>query len=277
MIVRFTFITMFLLVNFNIYAQNISTNDETAEWKLIWSDEFEEDGLPNENNWNYEVGDACNLPMGCGWGNKELQYYTEKREKNARTSDGHLIIEAHQEKMHNSDYTSARLTTKNKADFKFGKIEVRAKLASGRGSWSAIWMFPTHEKYGHWPRSGEIDIMEYVGFAKDTIYGTTHTQAFNGMIQTQKEGKIYFPGTEEQFHTYSIEWTEDQIKWFVDDIHYHTFEKLGENADLWPFDQEFHLIINVAVGGNWGGRHGVDSEIWPQKMLIDYVRIYEKL
>lgn len=247
----------------------------TDKWTLIWADEFDQDGLPNTDNWNYDIGDACELPAGCGWGNNELQFYTKAEKKNARVENGHLIIEAHQEKIKNSNYSSARLVSKNKADFKYGKFEIRAKLPTGRGTWPAIWMLPTQSPYGGWPRSGEIDIMEHVGFEKDTIYGTPHTQAFNGMNGTQKTGSIYVPDAEAAFHNYAIQWGKDKIEWFVDDIHYHTFHRIDDDRDKWPFDQSFHFILNVAVGGNWGGKHGVDESIWPQKMEIDYVRVYQ--
>ena len=252
------------------------TKKSQADRKLVWADEFNSNGLPDSLNWSYDVGDACDLPAGCGWGNNELQYYTAKKLKNARIEAGHLIIEAHREQMKNSEYTSARLVSKNKGNFKYGKIEIKAKLPTGLGTWPAIWMLPTHNKYGNWPRSGEIDIMEHVGYEKDTIYGTPHTMSFNGMIGTQKIGSIYVADAEEAFHTYAIEWTPNSIQWFLDGYNYHTFNRIDNNPDKWPFDQEFHLILNIGVGGNWGGKHGVDSSIWPQKFLIDYIRVYEQ-
>jgi len=248
---------------------------KSGERTLVWSDEFEVNGLPDNTKWGYNVGDACDLPMGCGWGNNELQFYTDKKEKNARVKDGFLIIEAHKEKIGTRNYSSARLLSKNKGDFKYGKMEVRAKIPSGLGTWSAIWMMPTDDKYGGWPRSGEIDIMEHVGFEKDTIFGTPHTMAFNGMYGTQKTGAIYKPDAEDNFHTYAVDWTENKIDWYVDDVLYHTFNKEGDTYKKWPFDHPFHFILNIAVGGNWGGKHGVDESIWPKKMEVDYVRVYQ--
>ena len=245
--------------------------------KLVWADEFNSDGLPNSLKWSYDLGDSCDKPTGCGWGNNELQYYTEKKLKNARVEEGHLIIEAHREQIKNNQYSSARLVSKNKGDFKYGRIEIRAKLPAGFGTWPALWMLPTNNIYGNWPHSGEIDIMEHVGYEKDTIYGTTHTMSYNGMNGTQKTGSIYLPDAEEAFHTYAIEWSPNSIHWFLDGSKYHTFDRIDNNPDKWPFDQNFHLILNLAVGGNWGGKHGVDLSIWPQKLLIDYVRVYEKM
>ncbi len=249
----------------------------TTEWELVWSDEFEIDGLPDPGRWSYDVGTACEKPAGCGWGNNELQYYTTDRQENARVEDGHLIIEAHQEPYkEDRAYTSARLVSKQKGDWKYGKIEMRAMLPQGFGTWAAFWMLPTKPTYGGWPSSGEIDILEYVGYAQDTIYGTVHTDAYNGMIGTQRGGDIYRKGLESSFHTYSIEWSEDEISWYLDGDQFFHFEDEGKGPKAWPFDQAFHLILNLAVGGSWGGSRGVDPDIWPQQYVIDYVRVFQQ-
>ncbi len=268
---------LLMVLGLGMFSLLNTTKEEstTNPKQLLWSDEFDIDGLPDSSKWSYDVGDACNLEMGCGWGNNELQYYTDSNKENARIENGVLIIEAHRKKKKNSDYTSARLVSKNKGDFKYGRMEVRAKVPGGLGTWAAIWMLPTENKYGIWPRSGEIDIMEHVGFEKDSIFGTPHTEAFNGMIGTQKSGGIKMSAAENKFHTYAVEWTEDQITWYIDDTKYHQFKKEKNESAYWPFDQDFHFILNVAVGGNWGGKHGVDETIWPKKMLVDYVRVYE--
>jgi len=243
-----------------------------TENKLIWSEEFDYNGLPDSTKWSYDVGDGC--PKLCGWGNNELQYYTEKNLDNARVENGILTIEAHKQTMGSKGYTSARLVGKNKADFKYAKIDVRAKVTGGLGAWSAIWMLPTHNTYGNWPKSGEIDIMEHVGFERDSIFGTPHTEAFNGMIFTQKSGGIEILDSEDEYYTYTIDWKEDRIDWYVNEHHYHTFHKAKDHFAYWPFDQKFHLILNLAIGGNWGGKHGVDASIWPRTMEIDYIRVY---
>ncbi len=243
--------------------------------KLVWEENFDVDGLPNPAHWDYDVGNACELPCGCGWGNNELQYYTRENTKNARIENGQLIIEAIKEKYENNQYTSARLVTRQKKDIRYGKIEVRAKLPSGRGTWPAIWLLPTENKYGGWPNSGEIDLMEHVGYNPDSIFGTVHTKAFNHMLGTQDGGKIFVPTAEKEFHVYAIEWYPDRIIWSVDNKPYHTFYKKKDRFAEWPFDQKFHLILNLAVGGNWGGAKGVDETIWPQQFIVDYIKVYD--
>ena len=237
---------------------------------LIWHDEFDGVGHPDSSLWNYDTG-------GDGWGNEELQYYTERRLKNARVENGRLIIEAHQEYYRGNDYTSARLTTKNTGDWVYGRMEVRAKLPAGRGTWPAIWMLPTQWIYGDgsWPDNGEIDIMEHVGYDEGTIHGTIHTDAYNHMAGTQRSGQIEVPDATEIFHVYAIEWTQSEIRWYVDDELYYTYENGGSGWRVWPFDHPFHMLLNVAIGGTWGGAEGVDNSIFPVQMEMDYVRIYQ--
>ncbi|MDO8997435.1 MAG: glycoside hydrolase family 16 protein [Sediminibacterium sp.] len=241
--------------------------------KLVWADEFNGKGLPDSTKWGYDVGRGC--PQNCGWGNNELQYYTSKNTSNARVENGLLVVEAHKENVADAKYSSARLVTKNKGDWKYGRIDVKAKLPAGRGMWPAIWMLPTDWKYGGWPHSGEIDIMENVGFWPDSVLGTVHTNAYNGMKGTQKTLGMNFKDLSTAFHEYSIEWDAEEIRFYVDNKQYNSFKNSHKNVDEWPFDQRFHLLINIAVGGNWGGQKGVDDSIFPQKMWIDYVRVYQ--
>jgi beta-glucanase (GH16 family) len=243
-------------------------------YALVWSDEFDVVGLPDSAKWGYDLGDGC--PNLCGWGNTELEFYTASRPENARVEGGHLIIEARRERMQTRDYTSARLVSRNKGDWLYGRIEVRAELPSGLGTWPAIWMLPTDWAYGGWPASGEIDIMEHVGFAPDTIYGSIHTAAFNHLKGTQSTNGIYVPDAEQAFHVYAVEWTPERIDFFVDSAKYHSFANQGSGPDAWPFDKRFHLILNLAVGGNWGAMKGVAEDIWPQRMTVDYVRVYQR-
>lgn len=240
---------------------------KAQDYQLVWSDEFNYTGLPDDTKWNYDVG-------GHGWGNNELQYYTEKRTENARVENGNLIIEAKKESYGGNDYTSARLVSRQKGDWLYGKIEVRAMLPSGKGTWPAIWMLPTDWSYGDWPASGEIDIMEHVGYEPTKVHGSVHTEAYNHSINTQKTASYTVDNCETAFHIYSIEWTADKIDFFVDGTKYFTFNNEG-SWDKWPFDKRFHLIFNIAVGGNWGGVEGVDDQIFPQQMQIDYVRVYQ--
>ncbi len=242
---------------------------------LVWSEEFNYSGLPDTSKWGYDIGDGCSAPSGCGWGNNERQFYTANRRENARVENGHLVIEAHREKMGSREYTSSRMVTKNKGDWKYGRIEIRAKLPSGRGVWPAIWMLSTDWEYGGWPESGEIDIMENVGYLPDSVFGTVHTKSFNHLLGTQVSGGILSKTLATEFHNYGIEWDGEKMDFLFDGKTFHTFKNRNMGPDAWPFDRDFHLILDVAVGGNWGGKMGVDESIWPQKMEVDYIRVYQ--
>ena len=250
-----------------------SSNAQNKFANLVWADEFDKPGLPDTSKWSYDKGRGC--PQNCGWGNNELQYYTENRKENARVEDGHLVIEVRKESFENAQYTSARLASKNKGDWKYGRIEAKAKLPAGRGMWPAIWMLPTNWEYGGWPKSGEIDIMENVGYWPDSILATVHTDKYNGMLNTQKTAGIHRNDISKAFHVYAMEWTADSINFFIDDVKYNSFKNDQTGVGAWPFDKTFHILLNVAVGGNWGGKFGVDDSIFPQKFMIDYVRVYQ--
>lgn len=246
-----------------------SESDSLSDgYELVWSDEFETNGLPDTNNWSYDVG-------GHGWGNNELQFYTKARTENARVENGKLIIEARKEKMEGNKYTSARLVSKGKADWTYGKFVIRAKVPKGKGVWAAIWMLPTQWDLGsgNWPDVGEIDIMEYVGHSQDTVLGTIHCAAFNGMLHTQKGKSIVVPNVEENFHDYILEWTDEKIEIFVDDKKFFEFPK-SEKWEEWPFFRDFHLVLNIAIGGTLGKK--VDDKIFPQKMEIEYIKVFQK-
>ncbi len=240
-----------------------------SSWELIWNDEFDYTGLPDNSRWSYDVG-------GHGWGNQENQFYTENREENARVDGDHLIIEARREEWSGRSYTSARLVSKHKGDWTYGRIEVRAQLPSGRGTWPAIWMLPTDSHYGNggWPDTGEIDIMEHVGFDQDQIHATIHTDAYNHMLNTQRGGSKRVPGASNNFHVYAVEWSPIKMVFSVDGVDFWTYSKGLNNWRGWPFDLDFHLIMNIAIGGSWGGAQGIDDSIFPQRMLVDYVRVY---
>ena len=241
----------------------------TGSWKLVWGDEFNYDGLPDSAKWGYNVG-------GKGWGNNELQYYTNADTNNAVVHNGILHITAAKTQKENNAYTSARLITKNKGDWTNGKIEVRAKLPAGRGLWPAIWMLPADWAYGDWPKSGEIDMMEHVGFKKDSVFFSIHTESFNHSIGTQKTKGIKINDPYTSFHVYAIEWDQNKIDFLLDDSSVFSYFNSGIGYKEWPFDKRFHLLLNIAVGGNWGGQKGVDENIFPATMMIDYVRVYQK-
>jgi len=248
---------------------------EDLDWNLVWADEFDYTGLPDPKKWGYDVG-------GAGWGNNELQFYTENNVDNAKVENGHLLITARREVMQNNQYTSARLVTRGKADFLYGRMESRAKLPSGRGTWPAIWMLPTDWEYGGWPTSGEIDIMEHVGYDPNVVHATIHTDTYNHSKGTQVGESMTLPDVFNTFHEYAIEWEPGEIRAYINDIQYATFAfdptdiADGPSHLAWPFDKDFHFIFNIAVGGNWGGAQGVDIDAFPTSMTVDYVRVYQK-
>jgi beta-glucanase (GH16 family) len=263
-------ITLLLLL-ITVVAYGQSTVPK-KEYKLVWSDEFDTPGAPDPAKWDYDLGDGC--PANCGWGNNELEFYT-KDKKNVRVEKGMLVIEAHKEKREGKEYTSTKILSRGKGDWLYGKIEVRAKLPKGRGTWPAIWMLPTEWKYGGWPASGEIDIMEHVGFNEGQVHGTVHTEAYNHVKGTQKGGFTKVADATTAFHTYSMEWEANSISFKIDGQLFYSFGRTGNGFAEWPFDQRFYLIMNIAVGGGWGGQQGVDESIWPQRMEVDYVRVYQ--
>ena len=237
-------------------------------WSLVWSDEFDRDGMPDPSRWTYEEGFIRN---------QESQYYTRARPENARIEDGTLIIEARRERFgDDAEYTSASLTTRGIASWRYGRVEVRAKLPTGRGMWPAIWMLGENIDEVGWPASGEIDIMENVGFDPDRIHANVHTEAFNHVLGTNKGASIEVPDPHEEFHVYAVEWSAERIEFFVDGRSYFTFTNSAAGAAEWPFDQPHFLIINAAIGGGWGGQQGIDDSIFPQRYYIDYVRVYER-
>ena len=252
-------------------AMTVGGFAQKKDWKLVWSDEFNYKGLPNIKKWNYDT-----IGNSYGWGNGEAQWYTYKCKKNAYVNKGILNITAIKEPTNGKKYSSARLTTKNKGDWKYGKIEVRAKLPTGNGTWPAIWMLPTDNIYGKWPNSGEIDIMEHVGSHPDTVLSTSHTQAYNHMIGTQKGKNLYLPTATTAFHVYTLEWDTNEWRSYVDGKLYFTFKNEKSGSAAWPYDQRFHLILNLAIGGGLGSKKGIDDAIFPQTLEIDYVRVYQK-
>jgi len=237
-------------------------------YQMVWSDEFDYTGLPDSTKWNYDVG-------GNGWGNHELEYYTSKRTENARVENGNLIIEARKESWQGMNYTSARLLTKGKMSWQYGKIETRAKLPRGRGTWPAIWMLGDTNPL-KWPDDGEVDIMEHVGFDQGIVHGSVHCKKYNWVIGNGKTATTQVMDCSDSFHVYTVEWNNSTINISVDSTSYMTFSNEHSGYDAWPFDNKLFLILNIAVGGDWGGQKGVDDSIWPQQMVIDYVRVYQR-
>ncbi|WP_269684135.1 glycoside hydrolase family 16 protein [Flavobacterium lacustre] len=231
--------------------------------KLVWEENFNEPVL-NESVWNFELGDGC--PNLCGWGNNERQVYTTK---NHEIKNGNLIIHAKKE---GNSYTSTKITTKDKKIFQYGRMEARAKLPVGHGIWPAFWMLGQNISQVGWPKSGEIDILEYIGREPHMIFTTLHTQDSHGnSINTKKTS---FPNIEEGFHVFALDWTKDKMDFFVDDVLVYTFQPEIKNENTWPFDKPFYFILNVAIGGNFGGP-AVDDTILPQDFIVDYIKVYQ--
>lgn len=269
-IVKFLSMSMVCLYS-SMYGQTPQVQHQFAT-QPSWADEFDINGPPNLTKWSYDVG-------GSGWGNNEAQYYTERDLKNARVENGILIIEAHSEVYLTNRFTSARLVSKGKGDFLYGRIEVRAKLPQGKGTWPAIWMLPTAQTYSdkYWPDNGEIDIMEHVGFDQGRVHASIHSKAFNHIQGTQKTSAIRSETVSKTFHTYRLDWTPEKIDMYFDNELYFSFDNTGQGWAEYPFDQPFHILLNLAIGGNWGGKQGIDNSVFPQRLEVDYVRVYPML
>ena len=242
-------------------------------WKLVWNEEFDGTHVAT-TRWNYEVN-------GRGGGNNELQYYTD-RDTNAHVDNGLLHIVALEEEYTGPDgtrqYTSARLTTKGKGDWKYGRFDIRAKLPYGQGLWPAIWMMPAESVYGGWAASGEIDIMEYLGHEPRKVYGTLHYGgSFPENVHSGESYTLPSGAFSAEFHVFTIEWDSSEFNWYIDGRHYQTQTEWYTQNQLYPapFDQKFFMILNVAVGGNWPGSPD-GTTVFPQEMVVDYVRVYRK-
>lgn len=261
---KYALISMFFIGSMSLQAQN------TCE-QLVWSDEF--DGAEIDmNNWSFEIGDGC--PNLCGWGNGELQHYTDSPQ-NAYLENGNLVISANFQQGGNPEYTSARMLTRGKKAFASGRIESRIRMPQGQGIWPAFWMLAEDNTYGNWPLSGEIDIMEMVGFDPSTTHGTIHYGGMWPLNQyqgnsTQVNGAILA----DNFHTYAIEWGEEEIRWYFDGALFSVKTATNLGAFPWRFDDEFFIILNIAVGGFWPG-YPDGSTSFPQTMEVDYVRVYQ--
>jgi len=252
-------------------SNNSTKLKSSSDYELVWSDDFDYSGLPDTTKWIYDTegNDA-------GWGNNEEQFYTVERIENAKVENGILNIIALKEDFQNKKYTSARLVSK--ADWKYGKIEVNAKLPAGRGTWAAVWMMPGGWTFndGNWPDIGEFDIMEHVGHDKGIIHASAHSKDYQWQTGTQQTDTIHITDATEVFHSYIWEWTPDTVKAYVDNKLYFEYGNKGLGESKWPYDKPFYLILNVAVGGAWGSLQGIDESSFPQTMEVDYVRIYQK-
>jgi len=241
---------------------------QAQDWQLVWSDEFDVDGPPDPTRWVYDTG-------GGGWGNNEWQFYTDRTD-NVVVEDGILKIRALRENMGSHQYTSGRIATRGLASWLYGRFEIRAKVPVGRGTWSAIWMLPENGQYGNgsWPDNGEIDIMEHVGYDPLSVHSTVHTQVANTNIGNQAGNSIEDADIQTEFHTYVLEWSPRSIRMLIDGQVINENTNYSTDWRVWPFDQAMHLILNQAIGGNWGGIQGIDLNALPATFEVDYVRVY---
>lgn len=268
-------IELILMINHKASPVVLKQKTDGKEWKLKWSDEFNGKGLPDAKKWTYDVGN-------WGWGNNELEYYTNKKLQNARQENGNLIIEAVKD-ANGKTWTSARLTTRGKESFLYGKIEFRAKVPVKKGNWAAGWLLgDSYVDEKSWPYCGEVDVLENVGYEIDekTGNGKTHGSVHYEDYYFKKGNQIPFiadvKNMNGEFHTYTLEWLPTGMTMSVDGVKYFDYQKNEERSKTWPYDKiPQNLILNLAMGGGWGGAQGVDPIMTSQKLIIDYVRVYE--
>jgi len=249
-----------------------SKGEKTAvlsnKYKLVWADEFDGDKV-NLENWSFVIWETGKV-------NNEWQKYVENSE-NFKVENGKLHITATKTgENEKGGYTSTRLSSQRKKEFKYGRIEFRAKMMNGKGTWPALWMLGSNHDEVGWPLCGEIDVMEYVGYQPNITHSNVHMKDDYGY--TNNKASLNLKTAEEEFHNYGITWTKDKIQFYIDspDNIKNTYSPSDKTAKNWPYDQPFYLIMNFAVGGVWGGKEGVDGTIWPQTMEVDYVRVYQK-
>ncbi|HPE33830.1 MAG TPA: glycoside hydrolase family 16 protein [Bacteroidales bacterium] len=269
-IIFFTLVLVIAGCN-TIPAGDEENQDSGKKLRLVWQDEFNYTGLPDSDKWDYDT--AGN---DAGWGNNEVQYYSRANRENAWVDNGRLKIVALKKTFGEKNFTSARLLSKS--NWKYGRIEVNAKVPKGRGTWSAIWMMPGDWSFydGNWPDVGEIDIMEHVGHETGIIHASAHSKDYQWQKGTQKTAVINVPDASESFHTYALEWDAEVMKISVDDSIYFVYENEKAGESKWPYDKSFYLIMNIAVGGAWGAMKGIDTSAFPQTMEIDWVRVFQK-
>ncbi len=239
-------------------------------YSLAWADEFNGTTL-SMSDWSFENGDGC--PGICGWGNNELEYYTNRTE-NLFFQDGKMIIEARKENYAGKSYTSSKILTRGKKVFKYARIDIRAKLPKGKGIWPAFWLLPQNNVFGGWPKSGEIDLMEMIGHEPNRSYGTLHFGPGPGSTQLGRNYTLPSGIFNDEFHVFSLEWKQNQIQWFIDGNLFSTYTNADFGTNNYPFNEDFFLIVNLAVGGNWPGNPDAVT-YFPQWLILDYIRVYQ--
>lgn len=269
-------LALFTWMSSTVHAQSASSNP--SHWELVWADEFNTDGLPNTKNWSFDT-----QGNDWDWGNDEIQNYTPASNNNAWIKDGALTLEARRQDWtwsgdkQTRPFTSARLITKGKAEWTYGRFEFRARVPNtAKGVWPALWMLPSEDAYGGWPHSGEIDIMEMVGFEPDRAYSNVWTTQSEAIFGVGNHSISETFGTD--FHIFAVDWDPDSLVFWHDSTPVFTYRR-GNVTDpkIWPFNKKFHLLMNVAVGGEWGGMQGIDTAAFPQRMEVDYVRVFKRV
>ncbi|GHT76530.1 hypothetical protein FACS189413_16900 [Bacteroidia bacterium] len=274
---RITFsliVTIVLIFNAAAMAQDDITpypGGSGAYTQLVWNDEFDTDGFPDTGKWRYHTGFGYN---------NELHYNTQQRAENIGISNGILTITARKDNAMIDgavrEITSASIYTQYKADWKYGRIEVKAKMPEPvKGAWPAIWMMPTQQVYGYWPNSGEIDIMEFIGYSPEKIHFTLHSYNSNHTGSGGLTSSAQSPNLSTKFHIYAVEWFPDRIDWYFDNQKKFTVTNPNTDWHDWPFDQYFYIILNLAFGGSWGGAMGVEPDKLPAEYQVDYVRVFQ--
>ena len=250
----------------------------TTEWEQVWSDEFDGDEL-DLSKWNI-------LRWRPGWVNNEEQAYTN-RDTNIFLQDGNLVIQGliepnyydtdYNGNQYTANYTSGRINTDDKFSWTYGRFDIRAKLPSGKGSWPAIWMLGESITSIGWPDCGEIDIMEHVGYDNGNVHGSIHTKDFNHIMNTQRSGSMTVSSATESFHVYSLEWSPHYLRFLIDDSpFFFVYNDSNGNEAKWPFDSPHYMILNLAIGGDWGGVQGIEPSSFPMRMLVDHVRVSKR-
>lgn len=248
-------------------ATDAVDNEPEIDYELVWEDDFLFNGPPSSSRWGYDIGKGDN-----GWGNGEEQYYTDRPE-NVFVENGILNIIARRENFSGSQYTSTRMNTKDKFEFTYGKIEIKAKLPNGGGTWPALWTLGGNFSEVGWPNCGELDIMEHVGNNENVVQSAIHTPSSFG--DTFNKGSLTVPGVTDEFHVYEMEWTADRVKFSVDGSNYYTYEPDVQDDSTWPFDADQFIIMNVAMGGSLGG--SIEAGFTESSMQVDYVKVYQEV
>ena len=268
-------LSLALLVSFNMFTSCSSDETQTVANfdQLVMQDEFDTDGVLDNSIWGYDIGNGEGTAAGAGWGNNELEYYTDRTE-NITVENGILIITAKKESYEGSSYTSARILTKGKFEQAYGRFEARIRLPYGQGMWPAFWLLGDESNASSWPNIGEIDIMEYRGQNPTTVLGTVHGPGYSGGMSITKSYTLKNDRFDTGFHVFGIEWTPEYINYYVDDVLYNQITPADVPGE-WVFNHPFYIIINLAVGGDFVGPPNNET-VFPQSMLIDYVRVYKK-